>query len=335
MNEVPDAPTTDRWVAPVLSALDDALATLDSHGPECFNRALADALATLREAAGPAWTADVVPIVRRHRATQIARECPLTRHATVWPRGYPGDAGLLDIIYRHQPGDGRDLSERARRLHAAIQAGAPPRSVRQRRMLLADAIDEAAVATPGVEIMSVACGHLREAEWSLALAGNGISRFIAADQDRDSLSRLDADYGARFPVIAPTPLSVRDLLSGKTATLGRFNLIYAAGLFDYLPEAIARALTERLFGLLHPGGRLLIGNFGVGIPETAFMEAVMDWPLLWRSPVEIAAFASGIADSDVASKVVWPDATGTCWYLDIRRRSALASQAADAMRALS
>jgi hypothetical protein len=244
----------------------------------------------------------------------------LTNHASEWPRGYPGDAGLLDIIYRHRPGAGDELSERARRLHHAIQAGAPARSVRHRRMLLADAIDEAAVATPGAEILSVACGHLREAEWSLALAGNSISRFIAADQDRASLDRMEADYGERFPVIAPTPISVRDILGGKTRTLGRFNLVYAAGLYDYLPDAIAKALTRRLFGLLHPGGRLLLGNFSTGIAETAFMEAIMDWPLLWRTQAEIAAFASSIPAADIASQTVWPDATGTCWYLDIRRQ---------------
>lgn len=310
---------SEAWVDPVFKALDPTLGILVSQGPETFNRCLAKVLATLREKAGSEWTETVIPIVRQHPATQIARECPLTRHATEWPRGYPGDAGLLDIIYRHQPGENGVLSDRARRLHLAVQASSPPRSVRHRRMLLADAIDEAAVATPGAEILSVACGHLREAEWSLALAGNSISRFIAADQDQSSLDKLEADYGDRFPVIAPTPLSVRALLGGKTSTLGRFNLIYAAGLYDYLPDAIARALTEALFGLLHPGGRLLIGNFGTGIPEAAFMEAVMDWPLLWRTPVEIALFASGISEDNIASQTVWPDATGTCWYLDLRR----------------
>ncbi len=309
----------DRWIKPVNHSLDQALETLESCGPEYFNRALSIALAELRDIAGSAWSNHVVPIVRQHPAIQIARECPLTRHATEWPRGYPGDAGLLDIIYRHPLGKTAGLSDRAWRLHSAVQAGAPPRSVRHRRMLLADAIDEAAVATPRAEILSVACGHLREAEWSLALAGNTIGRFIAADQDQDSLDRLAADYGSRFPIIAPTALSVRDLLGARIGSLGQFHLIYAAGLYDYLPDAVARALTERLFSLLHPGGRLLVGNFGTGIPETAYMEAVMDWPLLWRTPGEIAAFANAIPANDLASKAVWPDATGTCWYLDLRR----------------
>lgn len=319
MSDVATRPPADAWIDPVRQALDPALAMLDSHGPEAFNRTLAGALAVLREAAGSAWTADVVPIVRRHPATRIARECPLTRHATDWPRGYPGDAGLLDIIYRHRPEAPDALPERARRLHSAVQAGSPPRSVRHRRMLLADAIDEASVNVPGAEILSVACGHLREAEWSLALAAGTIGRFIAADQDQDSLNQMEADYGDRFPVIAPTPLSVRDLLGGKNQTLGRFHLVYAAGLYDYLPTPIAQALTKRLFDLLHPGGRLLIGNFGTGIPETAYMEAVMDWPLLWRTPIEIASFANGIPEEEVARQAVWPDATGTCWYLDLVR----------------
>lgn len=319
MSDTLSMASVDDWQQTVGRALDRALELLTSSGPESFTRSIVDSLAYLREASGPAWTSQVIPIVRSHSAVQISRDCPLTRHASEWPRGYRGDAGLLDLIYRHESAGGSLLSERTRRLHSAIQAGAPSRSVRQRRMLLADAIDEAAVASPGAEILSVACGHLREAEWSLALAGAGISRFIAADQDQHSLDQLEADYGDRFPVIAPTPLSVRDLLGRKAETIGRFNLIYAAGLYDYLPDPVARALTERLFGLLHSGGRLLVGNFGTNIPETAFMEAVMDWPLIWRTPVEIAAFAHDLPEFEVAHQSVWPDATGTCWYLDVRR----------------
>jgi len=319
MNEKPVPFLAEAWINPVYRILDRALETLEIDGPESFGRSLVIELAALREMAGPAWTDEVVPIIRRHPAVGIARECPLTRHAAYWPRGYRGDAGLLDIIYRHQASDSGRLSEHARRLNSAVQAGHPCLSVRHRRMLLADAIDEAAVATPGAEIMAVGCGHLREAEWSLALANDSIGRFIAADQDQANLDRLEADYGDRFPVIAPTPLSVRDFLRQKPSSLGRFNLIYAAGLYDYLPDSVARTLTKRLFGLLQPGGRLLIGNFGTGIPETAYMEAVMDWPMMWRTPIELAAFANNIPESYVASQSVWPDATGTCWYLDLRR----------------
>lgn len=310
--------TADR----VNALLDRTLGTLATGSPEHFSAELAAVLHRLREAAGAAWN-EVIPWVRRHPAVTIARECPITHHATIWPRGYPGDAGLLDMIYRHPAAAlPAPLDDRARRLNTAVHSAAPMRSVRHRRMLLADAIDDAAVTTPGAEILSLACGHLREAEWSAALASGAISRFIAADQDSASLAQLDIDYGDRFPVIAPTPLSVRDVLMGRTAMLGRFDLVYAAGLYDYLPEPVARALTERLFGLLHPGGRLLIGNFGTGIPEAAFMESVMAWPLIWRSAQELAALAAGIAPAAIASQQVWPDITGTCLYLDLRRAGA-------------
>jgi len=57
--------------------------------------------------------------------------------------------------------------------------------------------------------------------------------------------------------------SVRQLLSGKT-NLGRFDFVYAAGLFDYLSGPVAAALTRRLFEMTRPGGMMLIPNFVAG-----------------------------------------------------------------------
>ena len=41
----------------------------------------------------------------------------------------------------------------------------------------------------------------------------------------------------------------------------------------------------------------------------------------WRSAAALAAVADGIPAAD-ASRKVWPDKTGTCWYLDLRRGDA-------------
>jgi hypothetical protein len=50
------------------------------------------------------------------------------------------------------------------------------------------------------------------------------------------------------------------------------------------------------------------------------MEAVMDWPLIWRSPEAIADFGAQIDPGLIAQTHVFADPTGTCWYLDITRR---------------
>jgi hypothetical protein len=47
--------------------------------------------------------------------------------------------------------------------------------------------------------------------------------------------------------IRTMPGSVRQILSGK-AKLGRYDFVYAAGLFDYLSAPVAAALTCRMFG---------------------------------------------------------------------------------------
>ena len=308
----------DSWKARVDDRLDATLARLERHGAPAFIAEFREVLHRLRAEAGSEWHDIVLPLVSDHPAAAMARSCPIAGHAFARPRGYPGDAGLLDVIYR-QPGALWTTSDPVASVVTAMTHAAPPaRSVRERRMILADAIDETAVRVQRPAILSLACGHLREVEWSLAFAQGAIGRFVAADQDSDSLASIGRDYGARFPVIERLELSVRDVLRGGARDLGQFDLIYAAGLYDYLPEPVARSLTERLFAMLGDSGRLLIGNYGEGLFDTAYMEAIMNWPLNWRGPGALEALADGIP-AIAASRSVWPDTTGTCWYLDLRR----------------
>ena len=58
---------------------------------------------------------------------------------------------------------------------------------------------------------------------------------------------------------------------------------YTAGLLDYLSDARARQLIEKLYGSLAPSGRLLVSNFLPRYEGRAFMEHFMDWPLICRS----------------------------------------------------
>lgn len=304
----------------VASALNPLMPLFYTAGPEPFMLELKERLTALRDAAGSEWFGDVMQEVRQHEAIRIARLCPIATHAAARPRGYPGDAGLLDLLYLHPAHQAEFADDVARRVSAVCQGAKVARSVRYRRMLLADAIDRAAIAAPQASILSLACGHLREVEWSNAIATGGVGRLVAADQDELSLAAIRRDYCPTIPTIEPVACSVREVLKGAGEKLGRFDLVYSAGLYDYLPKAVAEALTARLFTMLNPGGRLLIGNFGAGLDETAFMEAVMDWPLIWRSPEAIADFAAQIDPALIAQTHVFADPTGTCWYLDITRR---------------
>jgi hypothetical protein len=59
--------------------------------------------------------------------------------------------------------------------------------------------------------------------------------------------------------IEPVCGSVKPILAGLK--LGAFDFIYAAGLYDYLPDAFGSRLLMELVAMLNPGGCCLIANF--------------------------------------------------------------------------
>jgi SAM-dependent methyltransferase len=153
------------------------------------------------------------------------------------------------------------------------------RSVRARRNLLAEKIDALAENVRRPRILAVACGHLREAQQSRAVAGGRVDRFFAVDQDPDSLDLVDREQ--RASGIEAVNASVRSLVAGKS-DLEDLDLVYSAGLFNYLADATAVILTRALFDMLRPGGSVLIANFAPNLPDIGLMEAGMDWWLTYR-----------------------------------------------------
>ena len=266
------------------------------------------------------WQNVVLPTARMHPFARHVTECPLTKHSLTRPRGYPGDAGLLDLIYRHVDAQGivEASSVVGRDVFAFTNNVSVCEAVRQRRQILAKRIDQIAAARPGAEVLAVACGHLREAEISAALRDGHIGRFVATDQDLDSLAVVERYRDRISSALVAKRLSVRDFISGKH-DLGTFDFVYAAGLYDYLDDRIAMRLTRKLFGLLKPGGKLLVANFLTGCMEVPYMEAFMDWHLLYRSEEQIKAFASEISEVDLAGNIYYQDAQNCIGYMELER----------------
>jgi hypothetical protein len=111
---------------------------------------------------------------------------------------------------------------------------------------------------------------------------------------------------------------VRALLTGR-ANLSDYDLVYAAGLYDYLERDVAARLTTTLFGMLRPGGRLLVANFAHGVRETAYMEAYMDWPLIYRDESDVDRFAAQIDPATIARRRLFRDAPRNVIYLELQR----------------
>ena len=259
------------------------------------------------------WTA-LGQDARRHPIHQLLLESPFTRRAFDKPRGYAGDAGLMDLIYGVTPQ--ADLSPLGGLLYGYEFDSPCFQSVRTRRAVLAHEIDRVAATRRNSQVLAVASGHLREIEWSRA-ARAGTVEITAFDQDRDSLALIEEQY-THYPV-STVHASIGALLRRSIRFADR-DLIYAAGLYDYLADDVARVLTATLFRMLGAGGRLLIANFTPVAHDAAFMETFMDWHLIYRTPEQFRSLSRGIAPAEIAAIESFCDPNGHVTYLRVVKR---------------
>jgi len=216
------------------------------------------------------------------------------------PRGYAGDSEMMQMIYENgYRGDSTfgKLLYKISLEHPASQA------VRNRRIMIPKILRsiQKEITLDKNEVfsfLSVACGPAYELQ-DLFVTDEDINKFNCTllDQDEEALDEasknikhiektLGYKVNARY-----LKNSVRTMLKTKTLSeeFGTFHYIYSMGLFDYLTTPVAKAVLEKLYSLLKPGGKILIGNYHIDNPSRIFMEYWHDWVLFYRDEEEFAS----------------------------------------------
>jgi hypothetical protein len=253
-----------------------------------------------------------------HPVGRMIWQDPFTSHSFRKPRGYPGDAELLDYIYGllPVPSETSELGASIFRFNGQRQA---PRSVRARAAILAEAIDQTASRVKMPRILSIASGHLREAGLSRAVMAGTVDEFVALDQDERSLAEVERTYASKG--VRTVRDSVRSILAGKV-TFSGMDLVYAAGLYDYLGDRLATRLTRMMFDMLAPGGRLIVANFAPCLNDIGYIESFMGWKLIYREPEQMIALAGEISSSEWKSHRLFWDEYESIIFLEVVKRSA-------------
>jgi SAM-dependent methyltransferase len=161
--------------------------------------------------------------------------------------------------------------------------------------------------------------HGREIDLSAAFRQGLISEFVALDQDAESLAELKHAYAGSASPVTPLKLSIKQLLAGSH-DFGQFDLIYSAGLYDYLDTPLAKRLTARLFEMLRPTGRLLYANFAPDIHCVGYMEAAMDWWLTYRDAAQTRALADEIDAAQINAIKQYTDPDSNIHFVELQRR---------------
>lgn len=209
-------------------------------------------------------------------------------------RGYPGDFETIEMIYRCRP-SGASLSALIFDDYYLHTVAA--QSVRNRLAFLVEWLAEqvqmrSAAGRHAVRLLSLGSGPARElVVLSQRRAFAQAVQVTCVDLDAEALRYARDRIGDRLNGRAEYRRAnvLRYLTAPDRPQPG--DVIYAAGLFDYLDVAQAARLISECFDLLAPDGALLIGNFCVELPanERVLIEWLLDWRLLYRSEEDYRA----------------------------------------------
>ncbi len=245
------------------------------------------------------------------------------------PLGYAGDYEMVNMIAR-DPYEGGSLFAKAVNLWFLSQW--PARAHRNRITLLKVLlVTKACGRSRGrpLRVLNLGCGPAREIQEFLA--ENALVRprpFHSAGFQRRNhpahhrvLGELKHRFG-RITGIQVQKKSVQQVLKDGAKPRGpgaepHYDLIYCAGLFDYLPDRTCMHLMNVFYGWLAPGGLLVATNVDDCKPFRHMLEFVLDWHLIYRGVKKSAALLPERAAAESAR--ILKDPTEVNVFIEVRK----------------
>ena len=172
-------------------------------------------------------------------------------------------------------------------------------------------------------ILNIGCGPAVE-----------VQRFLASYPDPELLSFELLDFSAetlnwtsaqltalvaqrgRPVAINYVQDSVHQLLKrrgGDSAWPREFDVVYCAGLFDYLSDKVCARLLNHFASRVLPGGRLLVTNVHSDNPGKFGMEHLLEWHLIYRDEAGLQA----LLPASARAPSIYVDATGVNLFAEM------------------
>jgi extracellular factor (EF) 3-hydroxypalmitic acid methyl ester biosynthesis protein len=246
------------------------------------------------------------------------------------PLGYAGDYEMVNMILRN-PVEGASLF--AKIINTRFVNGVPAEAHRNRVKYLAAMLHEEtrkrAKSGEVTQIFNLGCGPAKEVQDFLSFDDLcDRASFTLLDFNDETLAytgKLLGDLKMRHQRQTPINMikrSVHQILKeGRRGTeFGKnsvYDVVYCAGLFDYLSDRVCRRLMDIFYEILAPGGLLVATNVEASNPDRQMMEYLMDWHLIYRSPEQLLALAPQKAPAENCRVV--SDHTKVNIFLEVRR----------------
>ncbi|MGA8659169.1 MAG: class I SAM-dependent methyltransferase [Chthoniobacterales bacterium] len=218
------------------------------------------------------------------------------------PLGYAGDYEMVNMILR-SPYEGSSVFAK---LVNTFFLSQPPAQAHRNRItyltarIIAETKRVARLGRPA-RIFNLGCGPAKEIQDFLIQEDiSDLAEFTLLDFNEETLhytgnllNELKNTYSRRTSV-SYLPRSVSQILRNSRRADKHFlpesyDLVYCAGLFDYLSDRVCRMMMEILYALVAPGGLLIATNVAANNPVRNMMEYVGAWNLIHRDARQLAS----------------------------------------------
>lgn len=245
------------------------------------------------------------------------------------PLGYAGDYEMVRMILRDSH-EGSSLFAKA--LNRWFLSQVPAEAHRQRVQLLTKRLVEESLRArrekKRLRVFNLGCGPAQEVlsflrDYDLS----DVVDFTLLDFNEETLNCTKAAAGevksrfnrtATFQMVKKSVVQVSK--SRDRVTQDKFDLVYCAGLFDYLQDGIAKDLMNVMYGMVSPGGLLIATNVDAGNPIQKIMDLIFEWHLIYRTSREMTLLMPDDASSEDTK--ITAETTGCNIFIEVRKPAA-------------
>jgi extracellular factor (EF) 3-hydroxypalmitic acid methyl ester biosynthesis protein len=246
------------------------------------------------------------------------------------PLGYAGDYEMVSMMVR-DPQEGQSVFAK---LLNTFFLNTPPVVAHRNRLEYLNSVltQEAARARRSrreLKIFNLGCGPAKEIQTFIATSDlSARARFTLLDFNQETVAHTGEVLNKviresrRAVSLQMVKKSVAQLLKESarqrsTSFPTDYDLVYCAGLFDYLPDSVCTGLMSVLYSLVSPGGLLVATNVHTSNPSRNWMEYSVDWHLVYRDRKQMVKLAPAAAPQD--SYTILSEPSGVNTFIEVRK----------------
>jgi extracellular factor (EF) 3-hydroxypalmitic acid methyl ester biosynthesis protein len=253
---------------------------------------------------------------------------PFIHRTYTKPLGYAGDYEMVNMMFRDR-WEGANTYAKIVNSIVIISGGAEAHRNRIDRLVsyLEAEGRRALAAGRRLRVLNIACGPAIEIQKFIRespLADHCCLELLDFNAETLAYTRTQIDAaiqaGGHKPEVVYIHKSIHDLLQearGRNEhddSNDAYDIVYCAGLFDYLSDRICARLMDLFLRWTRPGGFLVATNVHPRNPVRYFIEHLLEWHLIYRDNDQFLSIAP-----KGGSAVVTEESTGVNVFLEVRK----------------